>query len=164
MTDCYLEPRTSCIVCPEVPAQPATPPRYEQAAEQGWGGARSIVALNGGVYLEFSSYRPVSAVICGLGSSSEYLVGDPASVQHGVLVTSNGPFVFWQLWENGQPIGVATEWVSTALLVCKIARLGDRVFYEITDGTTTWRGNFNASSSGELITLGCLYSTGDTIL
>ncbi len=154
----------SCIQCDGRPAVPPRPPSYTESVEAAWGGARSIDQLDGSLYLEFGTRRPVGAVLCGLGDLSRYQVGDPSSVRHGIIVTTVNNFSFWQRWENGAPVGSPTQWVSDEILTCKIARFGNAVFYRVSDTVTLWTGQYTALSQGMQVTLGCLYATGDTIL
>lgn len=163
---CDQDPASGCIICPGVEGSPGVPAHYEPVNVFGWdAGARSYREVNGDLYLQYEIPRPVGGAVCGIAPVSNYVVGPPSYVAHGVYAFNVMGVPFWSLWEY-RLIGSVFPWDTDpeAVLSVRITRVGSTVYYRVSDGTTIWNGTFTGASTGLQLTLGCLYASGDQIV
>lgn len=157
MTDCYFD-SAACLVCPEIPPSPGTPPRIVTDPNLGWNaGANSITVLGGDVYVQDSLDVAPSGMIIGFKTTRANNT-DPTQILHGLYFYPVGDAVFADIRERGRLVGAPQHY--TLGTPWTIRRVGEEISY--------WLGNVllartRALSLDALLVNACLYAAGDSV-
>ena len=153
-------PRPGCIYCEAVDAVEGVPSRIVEHPIEGWNaGARSQVELAVSDLRTVFQVGQAVGIVMGLAYANAFAPADPATIQHGVYLWTQGGALLGQVYEAGAAASAMFERAHDDTF--EIRRLGTQVSYRI-NGT-----QFHVSgvpSHGNLIVGCCLYMTGDTVL
>lgn len=156
-TDCYLD-RNGCVVCPQVAAAPAVPPRVTTSANFGWNaGANSVAVLDDDVHMvESFSAAPVD-VFLGFKYTRDGQTA-PYGLAYAFRLYALGVNCIFEIWEGPlQCVGPSPYTLGQPL---EIIRLGGQVLYNV-NGAQVYASS--KRSSGPLLVNACLFSAGDTL-
>lgn len=154
---CYVD-ADSCLVCPEQPYIPFSPPHVDHKPVIGWNaGANSLATIDGDLHMVLTMPKGTTGALVGLkGSRSRQTL--PSLIEHGWYFQSAGGADVAQVVEGGSPQTALATRLDTDSF--EIRRQGADVIY-LKNGTVVH--NSTLPSLGPKLVNACLYASGDHI-
>lgn len=158
--NCYPFGPDGCTYCEAVDAVEGAPAHTVEHPIEGWNaGARSQTELSVSDLHTVFRVGQAAGVIIGLAHAGLFSQTDPATIQHGLYLWTQGGISLGQVYESGAAVSAVFERAHDDTF--EIRRLGAQVSY-LVNGTPVHASV--APSTDDLIVGCCLYMTGDAVL